>query len=100
AEIGREQAARVPAALANHHRITRVLSSPQARARQTAAPTAEKLGLPLGIVDDLAEYDRDLPAYIPVEDAKIEFRDAYERIKAGYLPEQIDQDAFVTHVLR
>lgn len=100
AEIGREQAARVPAALTHHHRITRVLSSPQARARQTAVPTADKLGLPVEVIDDLAEYDRDLSAYIPVEDAKLEFRDAYERIKAGYLPEQIDEAAFVTRVLR
>ncbi|CRY80979.1 probable phosphoglycerate mutase [Nocardia farcinica] len=98
-EIGREQAERVPAALSHHHRITRVLSSPQARARQTAAPTAAKLGLPVEIVDDLAEYDRDLPAYIPIEDAKLEFRDAYERIKAGHLPEQIDGPAFVRRVL-
>ncbi|WP_431966234.1 histidine phosphatase family protein [Nocardia sp. bgisy134] len=96
-EVGREQAERVPGAL-SHHRITRVLSSPQRRARETAAPTAAKLGLPVEIVDDLAEYDRDLPAYIPIEDAKLEFRDAYERIKAGYLPEQIDGPAFVHRV--
>jgi probable phosphoglycerate mutase len=97
AAVGREQAERVPAAL-SHHRISRVVSSPQRRARETAAPTATKLGLDVEIMDDLAEYDRDLLAYIPIEDAKVEFRDAYERIKAGYLPEQIDADAFVTRV--
>ncbi|WP_253813465.1 histidine phosphatase family protein [Nocardia amikacinitolerans] len=96
-EVGREQAERVPGAL-SHHRIARVLSSPQRRARETAAPTAAKLGLPVEIVDDLAEYDRDLPAYIPIEDAKLEFRDTYDRIKAGYLPEQIDGPAFVHRV--
>ena len=96
-EIGREQAERVPAAL-GHHRIARVLSSPQRRARETAVPTAAKLGLPVELVDDLAEYDRDLPAYIPIEDAKTEFRAAYERIKAGYLPDQIDGPAFTTRV--
>ncbi|WP_141807992.1 histidine phosphatase family protein [Nocardia bhagyanarayanae] len=96
-EVGREQAERVPGAL-SQHRIARVLSSPQRRARETAAPTAAKLGLPVEIVDGLAEYDRDLPAYIPIEDAKLEFRDTYDRIKAGYLPEQIDGPAFVHRV--
>ncbi|MFQ6325544.1 histidine phosphatase family protein [Nocardia sp. CWNU-33] len=97
AAVGLEQAERVPAAL-SHHRISRVVSSPQRRARDTAAPTAAKLGLDVEIIDDLAEYDRDLPAYIPIEDAKIEFRAAYERIKAGQLPEQVDADAFRTRV--
>ncbi|WP_067571543.1 histidine phosphatase family protein [Nocardia acidivorans] len=97
-EIGVEQAARVPAALAQH-RIARVVSSPQLRARDTARPTAEKLGLTPEIIDGLAEYDRDLPAYIPIEDAQQEFRAVYDRIKAGYLPEQIDRDAFVGRVL-
>lgn len=91
--IGGEQAGRVPAALAPH-RITRVLSSPQLRARETARPTAEKLGLGIDIVDGLAEYDRELPMYIPIEDAQQEFLAVYQRIKAGYLPEQIDSNAF------
>ncbi len=95
--MGLEQAERVPAAL-GHHRISRVVSSPQRRARETAAPTATKLGLDVEIVDDLAEYDRDLPAYIPIEDAKVEFRDAYERIKAGDFPLQVDGDAFKARV--
>lgn len=93
APIGVEQAERVPAAL-EHHRIVRVISSPQRRARETAAPTAAKLGLDLEIVDGLAEYDRELPAYIPIEDAKTEFRDAYDRIKEGQLPLEIDAEAF------
>ncbi|WP_459963280.1 histidine phosphatase family protein [Nocardia sp. IFM 10818] len=97
-EIGLEQAARVPAALA-HHRIARVVSSPQLRARETARPTAEKLGLAADIMDGLAEYDRDLPAYIPIEDAKRDFAGAYARIKAGHLPEQIDGPAFISRVL-
>lgn len=95
--IGLEQAERVPAALAQH-RIARLVSSPQLRARQTAAPLAAKLGAEVEIVEDLAEYDRELPAYIPIEDAATEFRDVYERIKAGQLPEQIDGPAFVARV--
>ncbi|MEC3914112.1 histidine phosphatase family protein [Nocardia sp. CDC160] len=95
--LGVEQAGRVPAALAQH-RIARIVSSPQLRARETARPTAEKLGLDIEILDGLAEYDRDLPLYIPIEDAQREFRETYERIKAGYLPEQIDGAAFVRRV--
>ncbi|WP_040802259.1 histidine phosphatase family protein [Nocardia concava] len=95
--LGVEQAARVPAAL-THHSIARVVSSPQLRARETARPTAEKLGLEVEILDGLAEYDRDLPMYIPIEDAQQEFRETYERIKSGYLPEQIDGDAFISRV--
>ncbi|MEU0542402.1 histidine phosphatase family protein [Nocardia sp. NPDC005978] len=96
-EIGVEQAGRVPAALAQH-RIARVVSSPQLRARQTARPTAEKAGLDVEILDGLAEYDRELPVYIPIEDAQQDFREVYDRIKAGFLPEQIDGDAFVARV--
>lgn len=97
-EIGAEQAGRVPAALA-HHAIARVVSSPQLRARETARPTAEKLGLDIEVLDDLAEYDRDLPAYIPIEDAQRDFQEVYARIKAGYIPEPIDADAFTARVL-
>ncbi|MGV9663081.1 histidine phosphatase family protein [Nocardia niigatensis] len=95
--IGLEQAGRVPAAL-THHRIARVVSSPQLRARETARPTAEKLGLDIEVLDGLAEYDRELPMYIPIEDAQREFRETYERIKSGLLPEQIDGDAFIGRV--
>ncbi len=97
-DIGRGQADRVPAALAAHS-ITRIVSSPQRRARDTALPTATARDLPIDIVDDLAEYDRDLPAYIPIEDAKTDFAEAYARIKAGHLPLEIDGPAFTQRVL-
>ncbi|APE32679.1 histidine phosphatase family protein [Nocardia mangyaensis] len=97
-EVGRRQAARVPDALAAHQ-IARIVSSPQRRARDTATPTATARALPVDIIDDLAEYDRDLSAYIPIEDAKTDFADAYARIKAGLLPEQIDGPAFTARVL-
>ncbi|MFD6449350.1 histidine phosphatase family protein [Nocardia sp. NPDC060220] len=97
-DIGKLQADRVPAALAAHE-IARIVSSPQRRARDTALPTATARDLPVDVIDDLAEYDRDLPAYIPIEDAKTEFADAYARIKAGHLPDQIDGPAFTTRVL-
>jgi 2,3-bisphosphoglycerate-dependent phosphoglycerate mutase len=97
-DIGKLQAGRVPVALAPHD-IVRIVSSPQRRARDTALPTATARDLPVDIIDDLAEYDRDLPAYIPIEDAKTEFADAYARIKAGHLPDRIDAPAFTARVL-
>jgi probable phosphoglycerate mutase len=81
------------------YRIARLVSSPQRRARETAAPTADKLGLGIDVLDGLAEYDRDSSAYIPIEDAQRESLDSYERIKAGYLPEPIDGPAFIGRVL-
>lgn len=97
-EVGLRQAALVPEALAAHQ-IARIVSSPQRRARDTATPTATARALPVDIIDDLAEYDRDLPAYIPIEDAKTDFADAYARIKAGLLPDQIDGPAFTARAL-
>ncbi|WP_345494087.1 histidine phosphatase family protein [Nocardia callitridis] len=98
AEVGVEQAARVPAAL-RQHPIGRVVSSPQLRALQTAQPTADALGLPVDVVDDLAEYDREHTTYIPIEFAKTEFRDAYEQIKSGHFPAEVDGRAFTRRVM-
>ncbi len=118
-EVGAKQAARVPAAIARlevaDHRIVRVVSSPQRRARETAAPTATTLGLPVDVLDGLAEYDRDLPTYVPIEDARQAAARAdsdrahgdaaqdamatvYRRIKAGYLPDQVDGSAFFQRI--
>jgi broad specificity phosphatase PhoE len=65
-EEGLAQIQRLPDALARFP-ISRVVSSPQRRAVQTAEPVAAARGLPVEIDDRFAEYDRDLPMYIPVE---------------------------------
>ena len=47
--------------------ITRIVASPLLRAQQTAEPLAERLGLPIEIVDGWAEADRHLARYRSVE---------------------------------
>jgi broad specificity phosphatase PhoE len=97
-ELGVEQSRRVPDALARLT-VSRVVSSSQQRAIRTAEPLAERLGLEITTDDRLTEYDRDFGGYVPIEAAKTEFRDAYDRIKAGHLPEQVDEQAFRQRVL-
>jgi broad specificity phosphatase PhoE len=93
-EQGVEQARRLPDALARFP-ISRVVSSPQRRAIQTAQPVADALGLSIEIDDRLAEYDRDLPYYIPIEEASEE---DLQRLMSGHLPGAVDEDAFVARV--
>lgn len=98
AELGVEQALRVPDALARFS-VARVVSSSQLRAVQTAQPLATSLDLAVTTDERLTEYDRDFGGYVPIETAKTEFREAFDRIKAGHLPEQVDEQAFRRRVL-
>lgn len=90
---GREQAGRLPTALARFP-VSRLVSSPQRRAVQTAQPVAAALGLGLEIDDRLAEYDRGMSHYIPIEDVRSERPDDWERMAAGELPAAVDTEAF------
>ena len=70
--------------------IDALYASPMARARQTAAPLAERLGLPVRIVDDVAEFDRHASEYVPIEQLKAEgdprFHDLTSEVWAGNDP--------------
>lgn len=94
---GVEQAARLPDALARFP-ITRLLSSPQRRAIQTAQPVADALGLPVEIDARLAEYDRDLAHYIPIEQIAAEFPEELVRLASGHLPSSVDEGAFLARI--
>lgn len=48
--------------------IRSIASSQLLRARQTAAPTADRLGITVEVHDDLAEFDNGADFYIPIED--------------------------------
>jgi broad specificity phosphatase PhoE len=92
------QIARLPEALARFP-VSRVVSSPQRRAIQTAEPVAAARGLTDEVDDRFAEYDRDLPAYIPVEQIRAENPQEWERLVQGRLPSAVDEGAFRARVL-
>lgn len=96
-ETGFAQVKRLPEALARFP-ISRVVSSPQRRAIQTAEPVAAARDLPVDIDERLAEYDRNLPAYIPVEQIRNEFPEEWARMAQGHLPSAVDEDAFRARV--
>ncbi|OBK98647.1 phosphoglycerate kinase [Mycobacterium asiaticum] len=96
-DTGFQQVARLPEAL-DRFPLSRLVSSPQRRAIQTAEPVAAARGLPIEIDDRLAEYDRDQPHYIPIEQIRTEFPQEWARMSQGHLPSAVDEDAFRARV--
>ncbi|MGE2837121.1 histidine phosphatase family protein [Mycobacterium sp. SMC-4] len=94
---GVAQAKRLPDALARFP-ITRLVSSPQVRAVETAQPVADALDLPVEVDERLAEYDRDLTHYIPIEQIAAERPDEMERLINGRLPSGVDEAEFLGRV--
>jgi probable phosphoglycerate mutase len=66
---GREQAELLARYLATE-RLDAVYASPLTRAVETAAPLAAAVGLEVQLADDVAEWDRNSPEYVPVEELK------------------------------
>ena len=93
ADAGWEQARRLPRAL-ERFPISRLISSPQRRAWQTAEPVADALGLPVDIDERLAEYDRGLSHYIPLEEARAAGSPDWDRMAKGELPAVVDVEEF------
>ncbi|MGV0624889.1 histidine phosphatase family protein [Mycolicibacter minnesotensis] len=96
-ETGIAQARRLPEAVARYP-ITRLVSSPQRRAVQTAEPLAAARGLTIDIDERLAEYDRELAGYLPVELLRTERPQDWARMAQGYLPAEVDEAAFCARV--
>ncbi|MFN8229267.1 MAG: histidine phosphatase family protein [Mycobacterium sp.] len=92
-DVGHEQAARLPAALARFP-LSRLVSSPQRRSVQTAEPVAAALGLPIDVDERVAEYDREMSGYVPLEDLRVAHPHQWERMAAGHLPHGVDEAAF------
>ena len=96
-EEGIEQAKRLPDAL-KRFPVSRLVSSPQIRSIQTAQPVADALGLTVDIDERLAEYDRDMAHYIPIEQIAVEFPEELARLASGHLPSSVDEDAFLARI--
>lgn len=68
------------------------------RAIETGRPVADKLGLTIEVDDRLAEYDRDLPHYIPIEQIAKENPEELQRLVDGHLPSSVDEKQFLARI--
>ena len=68
------------------------------RAIETAQPVADALGLTVEVDERLAEYDRDLAHYIPIEQIAAENPEELQRLINGHLPSSVDEAAFLARV--
>lgn len=84
---GNEQTRRLPDALSKFT-LARIVSSPSARALQTAGPVADQLGMVIDVDHRLAEYDYGLDEHIPVSEVA-------EEISSGDLPDGINAEEFI-----
>lgn len=90
---GHEQALRTARWLAGES-IDALYASPLLRARQTAAPLAERLGIEPIAEARVAEYDRESDTYIPLEQLKAEDPEAWRAFARGGYGDGVDFAAF------
>ncbi len=64
------------------------------RARETAAPLAEALGVEPVVDEELAEFDRDAHFYIPLEELKAAGDERYLQIMRGEHDGEVDPQTF------
>ena len=69
-EAGHAQARHLAEYLAAEAPLDALYASPLNRARQTAAPIAERFGLEIVVDDGVAEWDRHSNEYVPIEELK------------------------------
>jgi 2,3-bisphosphoglycerate-dependent phosphoglycerate mutase len=75
-----------------------VYTSPMRRARATAEPVAARLGVAVEVVDDLAEFDREASAYVPVEELRASGHPMWTAMTDGSYWESIDLAGFQAKV--
>jgi 2,3-bisphosphoglycerate-dependent phosphoglycerate mutase len=99
AELGHRQAARLVDALSQFD-VDALYTSPATRARETAAPLADKLGLPLQVEAGVAEFDADHTSYVPVEELRAANDARWHALVQGDLSQMaVDPVAFRTRVV-
>ncbi len=81
-------------------RLDAVYASPMRRAFQTAQPLAASQGVPLVIVDEVAEWDRHSNEYVPMEELKASGDPRWELVMRGEWPaREVSPDEFRTQVV-
>jgi probable phosphoglycerate mutase len=96
--IGHEQALLVGEWL-REEPIARIYSSPLLRARETANPLAEILGLEVEIEPRISEFDAESPESIPLEELKRTDPERWREFMAGGYASEVDFEAFVADVV-
>ncbi|MEJ8277847.1 histidine phosphatase family protein [Pseudonocardia spirodelae] len=94
---GHAQAARLVDALAGSG-VDALYTSTMLRAVQTAAPLAAARGVAPVTREDLREYDAERSTYVPVAQMAAADPAAWERMRAGHLPDHVDGAAFRARV--
>jgi len=79
---GHEQSKKMAAYLANEN-INAVYASPLRRARETAQPLIEKLGIQFEICEGVAEFDRNSNEYIPIEELRATNDPRWQKMMQG-----------------
>jgi probable phosphoglycerate mutase len=82
ADEGHAQAKALAEWLAAEH-VDALYASPMRRALETAEHVAERLGLPIVVDAELAEFDRQSHFYIPVEELRAEKDERWDDLVAG-----------------
>ena len=96
---GHDQSARLAMYLKSES-IDAIYSSPMKRAVQTAEPLAQTTGLPISIVDDVAEYDRLSNEYIPIEELRAANDERWQKLLTGEWQSDSDTlESFRTRVI-
>ena len=86
---GHEQSKKMAAYLASES-IDAVYASPLRRARETAQPLIEKLGIQYEICEGVAEFDRNSNEYVPVEELRATNDPRWQKMMQGEWDETAD----------
>jgi 2,3-bisphosphoglycerate-dependent phosphoglycerate mutase len=80
--------------------VDALYTSPLVRARETVAPLAVHLGIEPVVEEGIAEWDRDAPVYIPIEELKATNHPSWDAMASGNWSELgIDPEIFVERVV-
>ncbi len=86
---GHEQSKKMAAYLASES-IDAVYASPLRRARETAQPLIEKLGIQFEICEGVAEFDRNSNEYVPIEELRATNDPRWQKLMQGEWDETAD----------